>query len=152
MNTKTTLVFIITIFIILISIIYVRISFKKTETKNTLVKNSEYEQYLGKILYGTDVMTLINKASDSNNKNDVQKDDKGYYIENEENSIKIDLIVIADEEKEETQTFKMETISKVGIAGFISNFNTAKFKITDVKYHEKTKQISYLEITEQYDE
>ena len=44
----------------------------------------------------------------------------------------------------------METIQKVGISEFISNFNTAKFRITKLEYHKKTGRIKYIEITQQY--
>ena len=58
--------------------------------KNAIKKeNLEYERYLGQNIYGAELATIINKAIDENEKNKVRKDEKNYYIENEENSIKI---------------------------------------------------------------
>ena len=102
-------------------------------------------------IYGTDVVTLINKAINNNESNNVAKDEKGFYINNNQNSIQIDLVMITDEEEKETKTYKMEAISKVGITEFIKNFNTAKFKCTKKEYHKDTGKISYIEISQQYE-
>ena len=48
-------------------------------------------------------------------------------------------------------TYKMETISKVGITEFLKNFNTTKFKCTNKEYHKETEKISYIQITQQYE-
>lgn len=113
--------------------------------------NREYEKYLNQDIYGTDVITIINKAMDTNLANNVATDETGRYISNEENSIIVALVMITDEEKQEKTTYRMETISKVGISEFISNFNTATFQISKIEYHSKTGKISYIEITQQYE-
>ena len=46
-----------------------------------------------------------------------------------------------NEEKQETKSYKMEAISKVGISSFITNFNTVKFKCTKLEYHKSTGKI-----------
>ena len=111
--------------------------------------NKEYEQYLNKEIYGTDVITLINKAINNNTKNNIQKDENQNYIPNDENSINIDIVMITNEEKEKTKTYRMEKISKVGINEFIKNFNTAKFMITQTQYHSKSGKIKYIQISQQ---
>ena len=113
--------------------------------------NKEYEQYLSSEIYGTDVVTLINKAISDNETNNVTKDDNGFYINNNQNTILIDLVMITDEQKKEKTTYRMENISKVGITEFIKNFNTAKFKCTKTEYHEQTGKIAYMEISQQYE-
>lgn len=111
-------------------------------------ENKEYEQYQKQEIYGTEVITLINKAIDDNQKNKVQTDETGKYIDNETNSIIIDVIMITNEEKNQTTAYRMETINKVGIGEFIANFNTAKFKITNIQYHKQTGKIKHIEITQ----
>lgn len=111
-------------------------------------ENKEYEQYLNKEIYGTDVATILNKAMNSNKQNAIEQKD-GKYIENDTNSIIVELVMITNEEKEKTKTYRMETIDKVGISEFIKNFNTAKFKITKLEYHEQTRKIKYIEISQQ---
>lgn len=114
-------------------------------------QNTTYEQYLDSEIYGTDVVTLINMAISDNETNQIEKNQKDFYINNNKNSINIDVILITDEEKQETTTYKMEAISKVGITEFIKNFNTTKFKCTNKEYHEETGKISYIELSQQYE-
>lgn len=131
---------------IVISIIGVSENSKKIALINQI--NKQYEQYSDKELYGTDVMTLINKAINQNYKNNVSKDEKDNYIDNNQNSITIDIIMITNEQTKETTTYRMETINKVGTAEFIANFNTSKFKITKIDYHKQTGRIKHIEITQ----
>lgn len=138
--------------LVLLIIIIVCIAGIKWNSKaNRIIKsqNKEYEEYLKDDIYGTDVITLINKAISNNKSNNISKDEKGYYIENNTNSIKIDIIMITNEEKEKKATYSMELIDKVGITEFIKNFNTAKFKCTNIEYHKETGKIKYIEITQQ---
>lgn len=142
---------VIIISLILLAIIIIcatLINVKTKASKATLKQNQEYEKYLEKNIYGTDVVTLINKAISDNETNNVQKDEKGNYIDNNQNSIKIDLVMITDVEKEKTTTYKMEAISKVGITEFIKNFNIAEFKCTKKEYHSQTGKLAYIEITQ----
>lgn len=118
--------------------------------KVSQMKNNEYEKYLSENIYGTDVITLINKAISDNEENGINKNEKGFYINNNQNSIQIDIVMITDEEKQETTAYKMEAISKVGITEFIKNFNTVKFKCTKKEYHAATGKIAYIEISQQY--
>ncbi len=101
--------------------------------------NEQYYQYTKNEIIGSQLMTLINKVSDQNEKNKVQKDEKGRYIQNEEDSIKIDIKFLEAEE-----TYNMEAISHLGSEAFIKNYNSMIFKCTKVEYHEKTKQIKYM--------
>ena len=148
---KKNVIIISLILIVIIAICVVGINANSKTSKAIKQQNSEYEKYLTSEIYGTDVITLINKAISSNENNNVQKDEKENYVNNNQNSIQIDLIMITDEEKKETATYKMEAISKVGIAEFIKNFNTAKFKCTKTEYHEQTGKIAYMEISQQYE-
>ena len=135
----------------MIVVVVVFISMNRNNILANKQANKEYEQYLNQKLYGTDVATIINKAINENRQNQVEKDKKGNYIDNEENSIRIDIIMITNEEKKKTKTYQMENIAKVGIAEFITNFNTAPFQITKMEYHPKTGKIRYIEITQQYE-
>ena len=146
---KKNVIIISLILFVIIIICIVAINFNSKTSKVIKSKNNEYEQYLTSEIYGTDVITLINKATSSNESNNVLKDEKGFYINNSQNSIQIDIVMITDEEKQETTVYKMEAISKVGITEFIKNFNTAKFVCTKKEYHKETGQISYIEITQQ---
>ena len=133
---KALLLVLLPISIILFSVFGLLITLNTT---NKLIKkeNSEYEYYLGKEVYGTDVTTVINKAIDQNERNKIPKDEKNYYIENNENSIKIELKMITIE-----KTYPMEEIYNHDIHLFVNNFNLVKFKCTNIEYHKKTGKIS----------
>lgn len=145
---KKNVIIICIILLVIITICTMGISINSKKVSVQKQANKEYEQYLEKNIFGTDVATIINKAIDSNNQNNIQQQD-GKYIENNENSIIVELVMITNEEKEKTTTYRMETISKVGINEFIKNFNTATFKITKIEYHKQTGKIKYIEITQQ---
>lgn len=146
---KKNVVIISLILLVIIIVCITMIIINSKTSRVVLNQNAEYEQYLEDTFYGTDVVTLINKAISSNETNNVIKDEKGFYITNNQNSIKIDLVMITDAEKEETTTYKMESIAKVGITEFIKNFNITEFKCTKKEYHSETGKIAYLEITQQ---
>ena len=103
LKKNVIIIALILLIIIIICIIGIKINSK---TKELIVfKNKEYEQYLKNEIYGTDVITLINKAISNNETNNVIKDEKGFYTNNNQNSITIDLVMITDEEKKETASY-----------------------------------------------
>lgn len=109
----------------------------KTTTEAVKRENKEYEYYLGKEIYGTDVTSLMNKAINENEKNNVQKDEKGYYLDNNSDSIRIELKMITIE-----KMYTMEEINNHDMNQFLKNFNLIKFKCTSIEYHKKTGKVS----------
>ena len=109
---------------------------EKTKIKN---ENMEYEKYLNKKILGTQLATLISKTVNKNEKNNIKKDENGYYINNGENSIKIDLKMTTID-----KTYPMEEIYNNQITLFVQNFNFISFKCTSIEYHKKTGKISKL--------
>ena len=86
--------------------------------------NKMYTDIYNKEITGTELATIINKTIDRNEKNEVQKDESGFYIENETNSIIIEIKF-----KEAEEIIRTESISINGIENFInfySNFNAQK--------------------------
>ena len=148
MKRNLILISVLLLSVIIICVIEIWSNLKKITLQKQL--NSEYERYMNKDIYGTDVATILNKAMNNNKQNGIEQKD-GKYIENNTNSIIVELVMITNEEKEKTKTYRMETIDKVGISEFIKNFNTAKFKITKMEYHEQTGKIKYIEISQQYE-
>ena len=134
---KKTLAILITLMLIFIFSIYAYIMSVKTEKKQLLEYNAEYESYLNKEIYGTEVASLINKVVNLNEKNEVEKDENNYYIDNGQNSIKINLKMITIE-----KTYPMEEFYNNDITAFVQNFNLIKFKCTNIEYHNKTGKVS----------
>ena len=135
---KKFIVFLIGIAIIVATISYMYLNYKAVY-KEAKIKNAQYESYENKEIYGTDLATLINKAVDDNAKNEVQKDEKGNYINNEENSIRIDIKFIDDD-----KIHSMGEIYRSGTDLFVRYYNQIKFKCTSIEKHAKTGRIKYM--------
>lgn len=133
-NNFLLLLAILLILICITCLLLINIRAENTELKR---ENAEYEQYLNKEISGTELASLIDKVIDENKKNNVQKDDKEYFIENNENSIKIDLKMTTID-----KTYPMEEIYNNEMTEFVKNFSTIKFKCTSIEYHKKTGKIS----------
>lgn len=101
--------------------------------------NITFEKYYQQEVYGQEVATIINKAVDSNQKNNVQKDKDGKYIENETNSIKINIKMIDND-----NIYAMETIYNNEVSEFIKYYSQIKFKCTDIQYHKSTNMVKSL--------
>ncbi len=127
---------IILVVILILVFITVAISQKNAESNSLKSFNSEYEQYLGQTLYGTDILTIINKAIDNNEKYAIEKDNEGYYLENEENVVKVELTLLSLDEEGNTKevTHQMERLNQIGLDKFIMSFNLTEFKCTNIEY------------------
>ena len=135
---KKIFVFLIIVVIIVCIILFQYNSYKRD--KNAIIsENSEFEQYINKEIYGIDLATIINKSIDKNEKNKVKKEKDGLFIENDENSIKVEIYI-----KENETTYKMEQIYKQGTEQFVQFFINEKFKCSKVEYHSKTNRIKYM--------
>ncbi len=108
-------------------------------------ENEQYEEYYNIEILGTELISIINKTVDINEKNDIQKNEQGHYIDNEKNSISI---YIDFAYKEDVMTLSMEDIYSSGTEAFIKRYSTASFKCTNISYHEKTKLVKSLTFEE----
>ena len=140
MKKRTIVILLIIIaFLTLISYIYYSYLSIKANRRETTKINSQYESYCEKEIFGTDLASLINKAIDSNERNDVKKDENEKYYDNNANSIEIHIKF-----KDSDEIFDMERIYKLGIDRFILNYNQMKFKCQKIEYHSKTSNIKYM--------
>ena len=141
MKKQTVLIAILLVVIMLIVVFFVLQSVQKSRILANY--NNQYEICKTKNVLGTDIATLINLAIDNNEKNNIKKDENGYYIPDEENSVKIYVKL-----QEEGENFPMERISQVGMVEFVKNFNLEAFKCTKINYHKVTGKVSevYFEV------
>ena len=102
-------------------------------------ENIKFEIYKDEEITGAEVTTLINKAINSNQQNEVEKDKKGRYVDNANNSINIDIKFIDDD-----VTYNIEKIYNNGMDKFLTYYRDIKFKCVDVQYHDKTQKIKYM--------
>lgn len=136
---KKNVILILTIFLVIIVVIGYGIYNRRASISKSSIENKAYESFYNQQVLGTDVISIINKAVDSNEKNSVGKDEKGNYIENNENSIKIDIKF-----KELDQIITMERINEVGMQQFWQNYGALNFKCTKIEYHQKTNKVKYM--------
>ena len=104
-----------------------------------LTYNLEYESNYQKEIYGIDLTTIINKVINNNEKNNVEIGQDKKYINNETNSINIEIKIIDTDE-----IYSMETLYNGGMEQFVQYYGNIQFKCTKIEYHKKTGRVSYL--------
>lgn len=131
---KKTLIYIICIVLIILSVIGTKyLNFK--EQKSLIQKyNLEYEVYLNQDITGRELTTAINRAVNNNEKNSVQKDEKGFYIDDDNNSIKIEIKILDND-----TTYQMETLYNGGMENFIQYYGDINFNCSKIDYNRKGK-------------
>ena len=136
---KKIIICILSIFLIIICIVGYSVYSKNENTAQISVDNKTYESYYNKEVLGTDIISIINKATDSNKKNDIKIGKDGNYIDNGKNSIRIEIKFL-----ELDKVITMERINNVGIEKFWSNYGALSFKCTKIEYHDKTHRVKYM--------
>ena len=136
---KKIIICILSIFLIIICIVVYGVYQKNENTAQIGVDNKTYESYENKEVLGTDIISIINKATDSNKKNDIKIGEDGNYIDNGKNSIRIEIKFL-----ELDKVITMERINNVGIEKFWSNYGALSFKCTKIEYNEKTHRVKYM--------
>lgn len=123
---------------IVVILSYIYYNYKKITILANQI-NKEYENVAKEPIVGSTLMSIINKAINQNEKNGLQKDEQNRYIENKDNSIKIEVKFL-----ESDKIFEMEAIASLGSEKFIKNYNSMRFKCTKKEYHQKTNNIKYM--------
>lgn len=134
---KIAIIFLIGI-IIIVGISYMYLNYKANYNE-ARKENNQFESYYNQEFYGADVVTLINKAYDNNLTNQVEKNEKGIFKENDTNSIKIDIKILDND-----TTYNMETLYSGGMDRFIQYYNDIMFKCTKIDYHKSNGKVKYL--------
>ena len=91
---KKTLFIILIMFFCIMIVLFVALRNAQGLERDTQKFNLEFEQYTNKNIYGTEIATMINKAVNNNEKYRIEKDENGFYIEDDSYSIKIDIYII----------------------------------------------------------
>lgn len=136
------------VFIVLSSILSVviyTIIIYRNELMSIQALNSQYEDYANIEVLGTELISIINKTIDINNKNEIEKDSNGYYIDNGKNTIRIYISFVY---KNKTKVIQMEDIDKNGSESFVKIYSTAIFKCTNIEHYKGTNNIKSLTFEE----
>lgn len=135
---KKLAIFFLVIVIVIVGISYMYLHYK-ANYYTAQRENKQFESYDGQEVYGTELTTIINKAVDNNQNNEVQKDDKGKFIDNDNNSIQIDIKMLDNE-----KTYTMETLYNGGMDKFVQYYSEITFKCTKLEYHKTTNKVKYM--------
>lgn len=135
---KKFIIFLIGVVVIVCCMSYWYIINQNNE-RMVIQQNELFESYYQKQVYGAEIATAINKAMDSNHRNHIEKDEQNLYIENDTNSIKIQIKML------DTDTiYPMEAFANNGIQNFIEYYNMIEFKCVDIQYHPTTHLVKSL--------
>lgn len=135
---KKFVIFLIIILIIICCIAYIFLTYR-ANFYDARTQNLQYENYLNKEIYGSELASIINKAVDNNVKDKVSKNNNGIYQDNQTTSINIQ-IKITDNDT----LYDMETLYSGGMDNFVRYYNQIKFKCTKIEYHKKTNKVRYM--------
>ncbi len=136
---KKEILLILTLFLAIISFLLYNLYNYRAKTNEAKKDNSSFESFYNVEVLGTDIASLINKVADYNNKNKIEKDKNGMTIENDSNSVKLDIKFL-----ELDDPISYEKIENQGINQFVQNFSGFSFKCTKIEYHEKTGKVKYM--------
>lgn len=135
---KKLAIFFLILVIIVVGISYMYLNYK-VNYYEAQRENKQFESYNGQEIYGSELTTIINKAIDNNENNEIQKDSKGKYINNDDNSIQIDIKMLDND-----KTYSMETLYSGGMDKFVQYYSEIKFKCTKLDYHQVTNKVKYM--------
>ena len=135
---KKLAIFFLIIIIIIVGISYMYLNYKANYYA-VQKENKQFESYHGQEIYGAELATIINKAVDNNQNNQVEKDSKGKYINNDNNSMTIDIKMLDND-----KTYSMETLYSGGMDKFVQYYSEIKFRCVNLEYHKTTKKVKYM--------
>ena len=121
---KKIAVFFLIIIIIIVGMSYMYMNYK-SNYYSAKKGNEQLSSYYNKEFKGTVIATLVNKAYDNNLTGNIERNEKGKFIENDTNSIKIDIKML-DTDK----TYDMETLYSGGMDKFVKYYSQITFKCT----------------------
>lgn len=127
---KKSIILILIIGMFLLSALWIKYQSYQAEQKAIKAINQEYETYLNKNITGRELTTAINRAVDNNAQNKIPKDDQGFYVQNDTNSIEIEIKIIDND-----TTYKMETLYSGGMENFIQYYSEIQFECTKISYN-----------------
>ena len=132
---------IILVIIVIIVIIVIKISDNFNNQASITKFNSSFEEYRDKKLYCAEVTTIINKAIDNNKFYNIKKDEKDFFIDDDNNCLKVELTLLSTDDKGQVKevVYQMETLQKAGLDKFISSFSLIEFKCMNIEYNQVRK-------------
>ena len=134
---KIILSIVLVIIVILIFAIIVITRINEANMKSNKIYNFNlfFEKYKDKTFYGTEVLTIINKAIDLNEENKFSRNGQ------EQDNISVEIIFIYTDEDENIieKKSRMEELEKAGLNNFIARFSLTEFKFEKIEYNNQKR-------------
>lgn len=143
---KNKILIILVVFMIILAIVTYGVYNYRKQLVEAQKINNLYKTYENIQILGSELISIINRTIDIDEKEGIEKDQDGLYIDNGKDSIKIYIEFLYGDD--ETRTVEMEKIANSGIDQFINVYSTASFKCTNISYHEKTNNVKSLTFTQ----
>lgn len=143
---KNKILIILVVFMIILAIVTYGVYNYRKQLVEAQKINNLYKTYENIQILGSELISIINRTIDIDEKEGIEKDQGGLYIDNGKDSIKIYIEFLYGDD--ETRTVEMEKIANSGIDQFINVYSTASFKCTNISYHEKTNNVKSLTFTQ----
>lgn len=143
---KNKILIILVVFMIILAIVTYGVYNHRKQLVEAQKINNLYKTYENIQILGSELISIINRTIDIDEKEGIEKDQDGLYIDNGKDSIKIYIEFLYGDD--ETRTVEMEKIANSGIDQFINVYSTASFKCTNISYHEKTNNVKSLTFTQ----
>lgn len=124
---------------IVVTIVTVKYMDYKQDYNELKKYNLEFDKNYQKKIYGIDLTTIINKVINNNKMNNVELDQNGRYINNDINSISMEIKMI-DTDK----VYPIEVLYNGGIERFVQYYGNIQFECTKIDYHKQTGKVKYL--------
>ena len=134
---KKLFVILLIIFIVAIAPLMIRISEYKIQKGEIQEFNLQFEKYKDKTIQGIEVASLINNAVNNNEQNEIIKNEKGIYQEDDKYCMRIEIIMQSVTDEKNSITYAMEDIYALGVDRFVKNFNLLEFDCVDITYNSK---------------
>lgn len=130
--------------VIIISIPTYSLFVNKQKQNDMIMHNKEFTTMIDSEYFtGTVVANLINKVVNWNEQNNIQKND-GLFVENDSDSIIIEVKFILDKNKNTNQIIRAEKIEENGTENFLNLYKEEIFTKSKVEYHSKTGFLKYI--------
>lgn len=100
---------------------------------------AQYESYLNKKVLGTDLVTLMNKIVNHNEKLELTKLEDGKYEEITKQAIRLEIVFTDNEE-----TYSLETLYENGTDTFMTYYGPVTFMCEHIEYYENSKNIKMM--------
>lgn len=128
-------------FIVIVGLAFIGINIFKYNYNKKVIQNENLKYISDKdnIVQINKVITIMNKAIESNKKNGISQNEKNEFIENDSNSIKVYMKI---ESRDSIIPMEALIFSKNGGNSKVENlFSDVLFKFDTIEYHKKSGRI-----------